>query len=118
METTIRERVDALKASISAIKVVVDTVEAAGITVEQKPDGMPSRPGYKWVPHQATAGGPITWIETESEDKRGTADQPILFAPGMEVWPNYYYTDGTTRYVCIQHGTPDEIGDGEYFTAF
>lgn len=118
MDETIRARVDALKESIGAIKGIVAVVEAVGITVEDKPTEMPSRPGYQWVPHQAQAGGPITWIESESEDKRGTADQPIFFTAGMEVWPNWYYTDGTTRFVCIQHGTPDEIAEGDYFTAF
>lgn len=118
MENAIRMRVDALKESIGAIKNIVTVVEATGITVEDKPTEMPSRPGYKWVPYQALAGGPITWVESVSEDKRGTADQPILFVPGMEVWPNYYYTDGATRYVCIQHGAPDEIAEGDYFTEF
>lgn len=118
MTNETRARVDALKESIATIKGVVDTVEAVGITVEKKPAGMPSRPGYQWIPHQAVAGGAITWIEEESDDKRGTADYPIEFVSGMEVYPNYYYTDGTTRYVCIQGGTPAEIVEGDYFTAF
>lgn len=36
----------------------------------------------------------------------------------MTVYPNYYYTDGSTRYVCVQGGNPDTIGEGEYFTEF
>lgn len=118
MANDIRARVDALKDSINEIKTVVHTVAAAGITVASKPEEMPSRPGYKWVPMQKTAGGPITWVESESEDKSGTAEQPILFVPGMSVWPNYYYTDGETRYVCIQQGNPQEIAEGDYFTQF
>lgn len=117
MDNEIRTRVDALKEGIANIKTVVDTIKAVGITVEDKPADMPSRPGYKWVPHQAVAGGAITWIETESDDKTGTAEKPIRFVSGMEVYPNYYYTDGTTRYVCVQAGAPAEIGEGDYFTA-
>ncbi len=56
--------------------------------------------------------------ETESTDKTGTAEQPILFTSGMAVYPNYYYTDGTTRYVCLQAGTPEEIAEGAWFTEF
>lgn len=118
MDSKTRERVDTLKQGIASIKTVVDTVAEAGITVEAKPADMPSRPGYKWAPYQATAGGSITWIEAESEDKTGTAEQPIVFVAGMAVWPNYYYTDGTKRYVCVQGGQPDAIGESEYFTEF
>lgn len=118
MNEMTRARVDALKQGIASIKTVVDTVAEAGITVEAKPTDMPSRPGYKWTPYQATAGGSITWVEAESEDKSGTAEQPITFVAGMTVYPNYYYIDGTKRYVCIQGGTPDAIGEGDYFTEF
>ena len=118
MNDEIRARVDTLKEGIATLKTVSDTIAEVGITIEEKPTDMPSRPGYKWVPHQAAAGGAITWIETESEDKTGTADQPITFTPGMTVYPNYYYTDGTTRYVCVKGGNPDTIAEGDYFTAF
>lgn len=118
MDSKTRERVDALKQGIVNLKTVSDTIAEAGITIEDKPTDMPSRPGYKWIPHQSVAGGSIAWIEAESEDKSGTADEPITFVPGMTVYPNYYYTDGTTRYVCVQGGNPDTIGEGDYFTAF
>lgn len=118
MNDDIRARVDVLKENISNMKTIVTTVEQAGISVEKKPEGMPSRPGYKWSPYQAVAGGPITWIEEESGDNTGTAENPIVFVSGMSVYPNYYYTDGTTRYVCIQAGTPAEICEGEFFTVF
>ncbi len=118
MDNTTRARVDALKANIANLKTVSDTIAEVGITIEDKPTDMPSRPGYKWTPYQATAGGSITWVESESEDKSGTAEQPITFVPGMSVYPNYYYTDGTKRYVCIQSGNPTEIAEGEYFTEF
>lgn len=118
MTDEVRARVDTLKEGIATLKTVSDVIAEVGITIEDKPTEMPSRPGYKWVPHQAVAGGAITWIETESEDKSGTAEQPIIFVPGMTVYPNYYYTDGTTRYVCTKEGNPDAIGEGDYFTAF
>lgn len=118
MDNTTRARVDALKANIANLKSVSDTIAEVGITIEDKPAEMPSRPGYKWVPYQAVAGGSIAWVEAESEDKSGTADQPITFVSGMSVHPNYYYTDGTTRYVCLQSGNPTEIAEGEWFTEF
>ncbi len=118
MDNTTRARVDALKQGIANLKTVSDTIAECGITIEDKPAEMPSRPGYKWVPHQAVAGGSIAWIEAESEDKSGTADEPITFVSGMSVYPNYYYTDGSKRYVCLQSGNPTEIAEGEYFTEF
>ena len=118
MDNTTRARVDALKQGIANLKSVSDTIAECGITIEDKPAEMPSRPGYKWVPHQSVAGGSIAWIETESDDKTGTAEQPIPFISGMAVYPNYYYTDGTTRYVCLQAGTPEEIAEGAWFTEF
>ncbi len=118
MDSKLRERIDDLKDSIAALKNTSDVIAEAGITIEDKPSEMPSRPGYKWTPHQSVAGGSIAWIETESEGKTGTADEPIAFVSGMAVYPNYYYTDGVKRYVCLQAGTPDEIGEGAWFTEF
>ena len=65
MTDEVRARVDTLKEGIATLKTVSDTIAEGGITIEDKPTEMPSRPGYKWVPHQAVAGGAITWIETE-----------------------------------------------------
>lgn len=118
MNSDLRERIDNLKDSIAELKNTSDVIAEAGITIEDKPAGMLSRPGYKWTPHQNIAGGAITWVETESEDKTGTADEPIVFVPGMAVYPNYYYTDGIKRYVCLRAGTPNEIGEGTWFTEF
>lgn len=118
MDSKTRERVDALKEGIASLKNVSETIAEVGITIEEKPSEMPSRPGYKWIPHQAVAGGSIAWVEAESEDKNGTADMPITFVPDMAVYPNYFYTDGEKRYVCIQSGNPNEIVEGEYFTEF
>lgn len=47
---------------------------------------------------------------------QGTAENPIVFKVGMEVNENYYYTDGTKKYVCIKKGFPTELAKGEYFT--
>lgn len=118
MDSKMRERIDDLKDSIAALKSTSDIIAEAGITIEDKPTDMPSRPGYKWTPHQSAAGGSIAWIETESDDKTGTADEPITFVSGMSVYPNYYYTDGEKRYVCLQAGTPEEIAEGAWFTEF
>lgn len=118
MDSKTRERVDALKQGIANLKTASDTIAEVGITIEDKPAEMPSRPGYKWVPHQSVAGGSIAWIEAESEDKSGTADEPITFVSGMAVYPNYFYTDGEKRYVCLMSGNPTEIAEGEWFTEF
>ena len=118
MTDEVRARINTLKEGMATLKTVSDVITELGITIEDRPTGMPSQPGYKWVPHQAVACGPITWIETESEDKTGTAEQPITFTSGMTVYPNYYYTDGATRYVCTKGGNPDIIGESEYFAEF
>ena len=112
------ENAKKLKEDIDQLKIVSDTIAECGITIEDKPAEMPSRPGFKWIPHQAVAGGSIAWVEAESEDKSGTADEPIAFVPGMSVYPNYYYTDGEKRYVCLQSGNPTEIAEDEWFTEF
>lgn len=94
----------------------ISTVTEAGITIEEKPSVATPRAGYKWTPYQAQAGGAITWVEEVDPEGEGTADKPITFKVGMEVYENYYYTDGTKRYVCIKAGMPAELSEGEYFT--
>lgn len=111
-------RFAAIKEAIREHKETVDIVADCGIVIEEKPSILPDRPGYKWVPTQTTAKGSITWIEEEDPNAEGTADNPIVFVSGMDVHPNYYYTDGTTRYVCVKAGNPTEIVEGEYFTEF
>lgn len=113
-----RAELDTLKEKIRSHREVAEIIAVCGITIEEKPEGMPSRPGHKWAPLQAIANGPIVWTEEESEDKRGTEAEPILFTAGMKVYPNYYYTDGERRYVCVLSGEPTAIGEGEYFTEF
>lgn len=109
------QRLEAIKEAIRADKTTISAVEEVGITIQEKPSIVTPRPGYKWVPTQTTAKGPITWIEEEDPNAEGTADKPIMFKVGMEVYANYYYTDGVKRYVCIKPGMPPELADGEYF---
>lgn len=109
-------RLEAIKEAIRNHKNTAEIIAECGITIEEKPSILPDRPGYKWVPTQATAKGSITWVEVEDPNAEGTAENPIVFVSGMAVYANYYYTDGTTRYVCVQAGNPTEIAEGEYFT--
>ncbi len=118
MDNKQKERLEKIKTAIRADKDTVAVVEEVGITITPKPKDLPSRPGYKWAPTQTTAKGSITWIEVEDPNAEGTAEKPITFKVGMEVYPNYYYTDGVKRYVCVQGGLPPEIAEGEYFTEF
>lgn len=111
-----RERLDAIKAAVRNDKDTLAVIEEVGITIEDKPSIVTPRPGYKWVPYQATGGGAITWIEEADPNAEGTAEKPITFKVGMEVYPNYYYTDGVKRYVCVKSGFPTELAEGEYFT--
>ena len=109
-------RLEAIKEVIRADKKTIAAVEEVGITIEDKPSIVTPRPGYKWVPTQTTAKGSITWVEEADPDAEGTADKPITFKAGMNVWENYYYTDGQKRYVCIKAGNPLELTEGECFT--
>lgn len=54
--------------------------------------------------------------EEAAPTAQGTAENPIVFKVGMEVNENYYYADGTKKYVCIKKGFPAELAEGEYFT--
>lgn len=109
------QRLEATKEAIRADKTTISAVEEVGITIQEKPSIATPRPGFKWVPTQTKAKGPITWIEQEDPNAEGTADKPITFKTGMEVYENYYYTDGVKRYVCIKSGMPPELTDSEYF---
>lgn len=94
---------------------IINIIKDVGITIEDKPTSVTSRPGYKWVPCQVVAGGAITWIEEEDPEAKGTASRPIMFAAGMGVYENYFYTDGDTRYVCVKTGTADSLTNNEMF---
>lgn len=110
------KRLEAIKTAIRADKEVVDVIEKVGITIEDKPSIVTPRPGFKWVPHQSKVGGAITWVEEADPNAEGTADKPITFKPGMEVYENYFYTDGAKKYVCINAGNPAELAEGDFFT--
>lgn len=86
-------------AKAKADRAVCRTVAAVGITLEAEPSAPPDRPGLNWVPHQLTAGGPITWVESEYDPTLpGTRVTPIVFKPRATVYPNYYYTlDGVRK---------------------
>lgn len=86
-------------AKAKADRAVCRTVAAAGITVEAEPNTPPDRPGLTWVPHQAVAGGPITWVESEYDPNLpGTKETPLEYKPGATAYPNYYYTlDGVRK---------------------
>lgn len=111
-----RERLDAIKAVVRDHEDALAVIEELGITIEDRPTIATPRPGYKWVPYQAQAGGVITWVEEVDPNAEGTADKPITFKIGMGVNVNYYYTDGVKKYVCIKGGFPPELAEGEYFT--
>lgn len=113
-----RERLDAIKVAIRNDKNILAVIKEVGITIEDKPSIATPRPGYKWVPYQAQAGGVITWIEEKDPEGKGTANSPIMFAVGMEVYENYFYTDGNNRYICIKTGIADSLSDTEMFEEF
>lgn len=74
-------------------------VAAAGITVKPEPKAPPNRPGLRWVPHQAQAGGLITWVESVYDPTLpGTTETPIPYQQSETVYPNYFYTlDGVKK---------------------
>lgn len=41
-----------------------------------------------------------------------------MFAVNMEVYENYFYTDGNTRYICIKTGITDSLSDTKMFEEF
>lgn len=78
---------------------VCKVVTAAGITINPEPEAPPNRPGLRWIPHQAVAGGPIAWVESEYDPSMlGTTETPIRYEPGVTLWPNYFYIlDGAKK---------------------
>lgn len=106
-------------AKAKADRAVCRTVAAAGITVEAEPSAPPDRPGLTWVPHQATAGGPITWVESEYDPTLpGTKETPLEFKPGATVYPNYYYTMDGVRKVWTGEVMENPTWDDDRFVEF
>lgn len=90
------EIIDKVKADRAMCRIVAE----AGITINPEPKAPPNRPGLKWVPHQTMAGGAIAWVESEYDATLpGTKENPIVFEPGMKVFPNYFYTLSGVRKV-------------------
>lgn len=98
-DQVLRQRVIEYNKRVAADREVVAIVQAAGITIESRPDAPPDRPRLTWIPYQAKAGGPITWTESEYDPALpGTAETPLEYKPGATVYPNYYYTlDGVRK---------------------
>lgn len=92
-------RAEEIIEKVRADRATCKIVAAAGITVNPEPDAPPNRPGLRWIPYQAKAGGSITWIESEYDATLpGTKETPIAFEAGMTVYPNYFYTlDGVRK---------------------
>lgn len=109
------EIVERVKADRATCKIVAE----AGITIEAEPESPPNRPGMKWIPHQAKAGGAITWIESEYDATLpGTSENPIAFEAGMTVYPNYFYTLGGVRKVWAGVAEAEPDWDDERFEEF
>lgn len=88
-----------------------------GITAEQKPSILPERPGFTWEPMLNPDSKTIGWQEVEDPNAFGTADNPIVWVPGMNVQENYFYTSKNVRYVCVKSGAPTKLSV-EYFEKF
>lgn len=106
-------------ARAKADRAMCKTVEAVGITVDPEPTVPPDRPGLKWIPTQAVAGGPISWVESEYDpDLPGTKETPIPFEEGMMVYPNYYYTQDGVRKVWMGADPATPTWDNDGFVEF
>lgn len=106
-------------AKAKADRAVCKTVAAAGITVEAEPSAPPDRPGLTWIPTQAVAGGPITWVESEYDpDLPGTKETPLEYKPGLTAYPNYYYTLDGVRKVWTGEVTENPDWADERFVEF
>lgn len=106
-------------AKAKADRAVCQTVATAGITVETEPSSPPDRPGLTWVPRQLTAGGPITWLESEYDPTLpGTRETPIVFKPGATVYPNYYYSLEGVRKVWTGKIVTGPAWDDSWFVEF
>lgn len=110
---------DEIVAKAKADRAVCKTVAAAGITVEAEPTAPPDRPGLTWIPTQAAAGGPITWVESEYDPNLpGTKETPLEYKPGLTVYPNYYYTQDGVRKVWTGEVTENTAWDDDRFVEF
>lgn len=110
---------DEIIARAKADRATCKTVAAAGITIDPEPQHPPDRPGLTWIPTQATAGGPITWTESEYDPNLpGTAETPIVYKSGLTAYPNYYYTNEGVRKVWTGEVTENPSWDDDRFVEF
>lgn len=107
---------DEIIEKVKADRTTCEIVAAAGITISPEPEAPPNRPGLSWVPHQAKAGGPITWIESEYDPTLpGTAETPIPYQQGETVYPNYFYTlDGVKKVWTGERGSGPAWDDDRF----
>lgn len=101
---------DEIIEKVKADRATCEIVAAAGITISPEPEAPPNRPGLKWIPRQAKAGGAITWVESEYDAfLPGTKETPIAFEAGMTVYPNYFYKrDGVRKvWAGVAEATPE-----------
>lgn len=102
-ESTIEPLTDAKK-----LELLLATIpEAPMPTVEPKV-------GYKWQPMYTPSSG-FAWELVEDPDALGTMKNPLYWLSGKAVKMGYHYTDGTTTYVALADGVPDEFDDATYF---
>lgn len=95
------------------------TVAAAGITINPEPEHPPDRPGLTWIPTQTTAGGAISWVESEYDPTLpGTVETPIVYKPGLTAYPNYYYTNEGTHKVWTGEETENPDWEDSRFVEF
>lgn len=96
----LRQRVITYNREVAAQREVCQIIAACGITIDDRPDAPPDRPGLTWIPTQAVAGGNISWVESEYDPALpGTAETPIVYKAGLTAYPNYYYTNDGVRKV-------------------
>lgn len=106
-------------ARVKADRATCKVVAAAGITIDPEPDRPPNRPGLIWIPVQAVAGGPITWVESEYDPNLpGTAENPITYKPGLTAYPNYYYINNGVRKVWVGDAADNPAWEDERFAEF
>lgn len=111
----LRERVLAYNREVAAAREVQGIVKAVGLTINERPQSPPNRPGYTWEPYLSTTSKLISWVESEYDPTLpGTEENPIKYADGITPLPNYYYTLDRVRKVwtdseiCVDPDWDDE----------
>lgn len=119
MNEDLRKRVIAYNVQVAAQREVYDVVQQLGITIDTRPSAPPDRPGLTWVPHQAVAGGNISWVESEYDPTLpGTKETPLEYKPGATVYPNYYYALDGVRKVWTGEVTTGPAWEDSQFVEF